>query len=330
MSFKESFKRNIFHLSEDTFEKNALDVFIFQSQFNSVYAKYLKLIGVDPASVTAIDQIPFLPIRFFKSNMVKTGDWHEEAIFYSSGTTGQQRSRQYVEDLKFYQKIAATIFKGFYSDLSEYAFLFLLPSYLERSGASLVFMAEHLKEAGGNKYSGFFLDNYDELYQRLLDLRRIGQKTILLGVTFALIDFAAQFSIDWPELIVMETGGMKGRSKELIRENVHDRLKRSFGVPYIHSEYGMTELTSQAYSMGDGWYTCPAWMKIQVRQINDPFTKAIKGKTGVIQVIDLANISTCSFIETADLGRKTENGAFQVLGRMDNSEMRGCNLMYIQ
>ncbi len=250
-----------------------------------------------------------------------------ETTFTSSGTTGMINSKHLVTDISWYEESFRRAFEIFYGDIKDYCILALLPSYLEREGSSLIYMAEDLVKRSANPDSGFFLYNHDELFQQIKKQQQIKRPTLLIGVTFALLDFVEQYPINFPELIVMETGGMKGRRKEMIREELHETLCKGFGVDAIHSEYGMTELLSQAYSKGNGIFNCPPWMKVITRDTNDPVSTLDTDKTGGINVIDLANINSCSFIATQDLGRVYKDGSFEVLGRFDNSDIRGCNLL---
>ncbi len=318
-------------LTEEEFEQLALEIFRFQARENPVYSQYVKYLGIKPGDVDSIEQIPFLPIEFFKNHRVITRyyDQPDEKFvkFRSSGTTGMQRSTHFIYNIHGYERSFFTGFEYFYGTPGQYAILALLPSYLERGDSSLVYMAGKLIDATKNPYSGFYLYNYGQLYQTLERLKKTNQKTILLGVSFALLDFVEYKKIDFPGLIVMETGGMKGRKREMVRQELHDILCRGFGVEKIHSEYGMTELLSQAYSQGNGKFRTPPWMKILIRDTNDPFSYVEQGRTGGINVIDLANVYSCAFIETKDLGRINADGSFEVLGRFDNSDLRGCNLM---
>ncbi|RFZ81104.1 acyl transferase [Mucilaginibacter terrenus] len=313
--------------TQDEFNTVALQVFNYQFTNNAIYNTFVQAIGRSADSVTSVEQIPFVPVEFFKSQRVVTGRDTEELVFTSSGTTGMITSSHLVIDVSWYEESFRRAFKLFYGDVKNYTVLALLPSYLEREGSSLIYMANDLIEQSGNPDSGFFLYDHDKLYSILKKQQADGKPTLLIGVTFALLDFVEQHSINFPELIVMETGGMKGRRKEVIREELHTILCSGFGVKTIHSEYGMTELLSQAYSKGEGVFNCPPWMKIIPRDTNDPLTLIEGEKTGGINIIDLANINSCSFIATQDLGRVYADGSFEVLGRFDNSDIRGCNLM---
>ncbi|RCH54114.1 acyl transferase [Mucilaginibacter hurinus] len=313
--------------SQDEFITAALQVFYYQAEHCAVYKEFLKGLRIDPTSIGTINDIPFLPIEFFKSHAVVTSHDDIEITFTSSGTTGAVTSRHHVTDVSWYTDSFRKAFSLFYGDIKDYTILALLPSYLERNGSSLVYMANDLIKNSGNPNSGFYLYNHAELYHQLKIQQELKKPTLLLGVTFALVNFAELYQLDYPELVVMETGGMKGRRKEMIREELHQTLAKGFGVNSIHSEYGMTELLSQAYSKGVGIFNCPPWMRIITRDTNDPFTILTTEKTGGINIIDLANINSCSFIATQDLGRVYADSTFEVLGRFDNADIRGCNLL---
>lgn len=330
MQFIENFKSDLLQLQPQAFEAKAMEAFQFQSVANPVYHSYINALRIRPETVKRIEQIPFLPIGFFKEHRVVCEGCNPEIVFESSGTTGSIPSRHYVADPAFYLRVAQNIFERFYGPVADFHILALLPSYLERSGSSLVYMAEDfIKQARPG--SGFFLHNHHELAEQLRELQQMpGAKVLLLGVTFALLDFAdyvQQSGFSFPELIVMETGGMKGRRREYTREELHEVLKTAFGVPAIHAEYGMTELLSQCYARQDGLLVAPPWVRVQLREINDPFSPARPGHNGAVNLIDLANIESCCFIETADLGRYQADGTFRIMGRLDHSDLRGCNLM---
>ncbi|MDB5130210.1 acyl transferase [Mucilaginibacter sp.] len=321
-------KQQVFAINnEQGFVETTLQVFQYQATNCDVYKEFINGLKVDPAGVKLIEQIPFLPVEFFKSHNVVTSTKPDDVVFTSSGTTGMITSSHHVTDVSWYEESFRKAFSLFYGDIKDYIVLALLPSYLEREGSSLIYMAQDLITQSGNTNSGFFLYNHEELYNVLQTQKQADKPTLLIGVTFALLDFIDNYKIDFPELIVMETGGMKGRRKEMIREELHNALCSGFGVSAIHSEYGMTELLSQAYSKGEGIFNCPLWMKIITRDTNDPFTLVSAGKTGGVNIIDLANINSCSFIATQDLGKVYEDGSFEVLGRFDNSDIRGCNLL---
>ncbi len=317
----------ISHLTPAGFPLVALETFRHQAAENPVYRQYLALLGCDAAGVSALDQIPFMPIEFFKTHRVVTGPGKETRVFESSGTTGVQTSKHYILHEEIYIDSIETGFRLVFGDPSDWCFLALLPSYLERRNSSLVFMMDHLIRQSPHPLSGFYLHNREELAKNLESLEKSGQKTMLTGVTFALLDLAEQFPMLLKNTVVVETGGMKGRREELTREELHDILKTAFSLESVGSEYGMTELLSQAWSTGNGIYRTPPWMKILIRDPYDPFRRMPDGKSGGIDVIDLANRFSCSFIQTRDLGRLYPDGGFEVLGRFDNSELRGCNLM---
>lgn len=321
-----SFKSNVFRINNQNFEQHALELFHFQYQNNTTYREYVQYLNVLPEDVKAISKIPFLPIQFFKHHKIKTGSFIPQHVFESSGTTGGAPSKHYVEDLDYYKKISTQIFNSFFGDIEDAIIIGLLPSYLERNNSSLVYMVNQFIQNSKNDNSGFYLDNIDLLAKKLESLSKGKSEIFLFGVTFALLDLANLFQFDMDNLTILETGGMKGRGKELIREELHQKLKHSFNTNKVSSEYGMTELLSQAYLQSDGYFHPPPWMKVKIREIHDPFTFARNGQTGVIKVIDLANVHSCAFIETEDLGLRFGDG-FKVLGRLDNSDLRGCNLM---
>jgi hypothetical protein len=327
----------IFHIgSKKEFEKITLKVFRYQYDTNKVYKQFCQFLNKDKTNVKSIAEIPFLPIQFFKSHDVISSNEPVQQTFTSSGTTGMQTSKHLVTDVRWYEQSYRLGFSQFYGNIEDYCVLALLPSYLEREGSSLIYMVKDLIESSRHEDSGFYLNNYAELVAKLQKLNREGQNVILIGVTYALLDlieYAQATSFPLQELgsnlILMETGGMKGKRKEMIREELHAQLSAGFGVSKIHSEYGMTELLSQAYSMGDGLFECPPWMQILIRDTEDALTYVPEGKTGGINVIDLANINSCSFIATQDLGKKYPNHSFEVLGRFDHSDIRGCNLLVV-
>lgn len=322
-----SFVHSLKKINESNFEDIALQLFHFQSKKNPVYRDYLACLKHNTAKISRINQIPFLPIGFFKTHLIKTGEWPVQAEFLSSGTTGSISSRHLVPDLDFYRAHSENIFNHFFGSAESFHFLALLPSYLERRGSSLIEMMDHFIARSGSVHSGFYLHNTEELVDKIIKLKNDGRKVILWGVSFALLDLAEKFELDLSHCIIFETGGMKGRRKEWIREELHEYLCKRFNVAVVFSEYGMTELMSQAYSMGLGQYQCPAEMKILIRSINDPFEILASERTGCLNIIDLANFHSCAFIETQDIGLLHGNGCFEVLGRMDNSDIRGCNLL---
>lgn len=327
-------KININNLFDDiTFEKFnhfALDIFRFQAKENEVYSQFINELKININDVSEINQIPFLPIEFFKTHVINSKVEilnSKPELFTSSGTTGMIQSKHYVNDVSIYEKSYLKAFELFYGNVEEYCILALLPSYLDRDGSSLIYMADDLISKSSHPESGFYLNNYDELIIKLNKLEQENQKTILLGVTYALLDLIEKQHFNLKHAIIMETGGMKGKRKEMVREELHAVLCKGFGVTEIHSEYGMTELLSQAYSKGNGIFTCPPWMQVMIRDTNDPFSFLPPNKTGGINVIDLANVYSCSFIATQDLGKIVGNKSFEVLGRFDNSDIRGCNLL---
>jgi len=315
------------NLNEANFEAVAEAVFAYQSANNPIFAQYLRLLGDSSGIHTTKLKNRFLPISFFKTHTLKSGVWDAETEFTSSGTTGQIPSRHLVRDLDFYLQNAGRGFANFYGDPSEWAILALLPSYLERGGSSLVAMADFFIQESQHTESGFFLDNYEQLKSALIACRSKNCKTLLLGVSFALLDFSEQFPMDLRGVTIMETGGMKGRRRELTRLELHETLQAAFQVENIHSEYGMTELFSQAYAQAGSRFRPAATMRVLATELNDPFCPVAPGRTGVLNIIDLANLDTCSFVQTEDLGRVYPDGSFEVLGRADTAEMRGCNLM---
>jgi phenylacetate-coenzyme A ligase PaaK-like adenylate-forming protein len=315
--------------SQKQFEKIALKVFRYQYENNQVYREFCDFLKTDVQKVKSLNQIPFLPIQFFKSHSVVSNSHKVQETFTSSGTTGMITSKHLVTDVSLYEQSYRQAFSQFYGNIEDYAVLALLPSYLERSGSSLIYMVKDLIELSNNEHSGFYLHNYDELISKLIELDTSGQNVILIGVTYALLDLVEKHSFELKNTIIMETGGMKGKRKEMIREELHEILCNGFGVPSIHSEYGMTELLSQAYSLGNGIFECPSWMQILVRDTEDALCYVDYGKTGGVNVIDLVNINSCSFIATQDLGKKYPNNSFEILGRFDNSDIRGCNLMVL-
>lgn len=323
-------REDIFKItSELEFNTLALRVFKFQYEANAVYQKFCKLLDKHPSNVNSLRDIPFIPIEFFKSHDILSSKEPIVKTFTSSGTTGSQTSKHFITDLTIYEDSFNIAFQEFYGNPEDYAILALLPSYLERDGSSLIYMANNLIADSKHPKSGFYLHNLEDLAQTLKALDASGQKTLLIGVSFALLDLVDAYSFQLENTIVMETGGMKGRRKEMIREELHGILSKGFGVNRIHSEYGMTELLSQAYSNGQGVFNCPKHMKILIRDPEDALTYLTKGKTGGINVIDLANLNSCSFIATQDLGKQISETDFEILGRFDHSDVRGCNLMVL-
>ncbi len=309
------------------FESVAMDVFQFQVHANEVYKKFIEGLGLNPLKIKVRKQIPFMPIDFFKSHNVVCSKAEPQIVFTSSGTTGTATSSHVVCDIQLYEKSYRKGFEYFYGNIEEYCLVALLPSYSERTGSSLIFMVDDLLAKTNHTLSGYYLKADEALISTLQQLKIAKQKVILLGVSYALLDFAEKYTLDLSNTIVMETGGMKGRRKELIREELHFQLQNAFGVKQIHSEYGMTELLSQAYSKGQGKFYCPPWMRVEAREIDDPLSPALTQKTGGLNVIDLANLNSCSFIATQDLCKVYPDHSFEVLGRFDNSDIRGCNLL---
>jgi hypothetical protein len=316
--------------NEKEFSIIALEVFQFQYQHNPLYHDYCNALRSSPATVKRITDIPFLPISFFKTHIVKTTAFEAELIFESSGTTGSTTSHHYVKDPALYVKSFSEGFKNFYGDVKDYCILGLLPSYLDRGNSSLVYMVDHLIKESGHEESGFYLNEFEKLNATLKRLESSVQKTILIGVTYALLDFGSLFPQQLLNTIIMETGGMKGRGQEMTKAELYECLKKAFGVPCIHSEYGMTELLSQAYGV-DGRMSSPPWMKVLLRDETDPFLifELLETASGAINIIDLANLHSCSFIATDDIGKAVPGGGFEILGRMDNTDIRGCSLMVV-
>lgn len=327
MDTSKSFDCDLYSVNEGNFSDIALQLFHFQAQNNPVYKNYIRNLNLSPRSVKTVADIPFLPISFFKNHSLKTGVWVPETTFASSGTTGQQTSSHPVKSLNFYQTNAVRCFEYFFGDINDYHFLALLPSYLERRDSSLVAMVEYFIQKSRSNLSGFYLHNIEKLLQDLEKLKGDGKKTVLWGVSFALLDLAERYYPNLDHCLIFETGGMKGRRQEITRPELHSILSESFGVKSIISEYGMTELFSQAYTKGKNAFFCPSWMKIMARDITDPMEKGLLNETGGINVIDFANFDTVAFIETEDIGKVYRDGSFEILGRLDNSDVRGCNLM---
>ncbi|MFN8205857.1 MAG: acyltransferase [Bacteroidales bacterium] len=317
------------HDHPELFSRCALDLFYFQSGNNLLYASFVQALGKDSSLIHSPEEIPFLPVEFFKTHQVITGQFTPEIVFTSSTTGGSIPSQHPVRQLSLYESSFLNAFRLFYGEPSDYRILALLPSYLERSGSSLVYMMEKLIRLSNHPENGFYLYNHQELADTLLKLEKSGLKSLLLGVSFALLDFAESFPMKLKNTIVMETGGMKGRREEITREELHAILENAFSVPSVHSEYGMTELLSQAYSQGNGIFRCPPWMKVLIRDPYDPLHILPEGHTGAVSIIDLANHWSCSFLATSDLGKLHPDGSFEILGRMDQAEIRGCNLMVL-
>lgn len=324
-------RNNLFNIQcVSDFEELSLEIFQFQAKNNLVYKEFLSYLKIDVSSVKCIKNIPFLPIQFFKTHQIISSNEPVTHTFLSSGTTGMEQSKHLVTDISTYEESFRKGFDYFYGDIEDYTVLALLPSYLERDGSSLIYMVNDMIQNSKKPKSGFYLNNLEDLAKNLIELDKKGEKVLLIGVSFALLDLVENHQFQLKNTIIMETGGMKGRRKELIREELHQILTKGFGVDTIHSEYGMTELLSQGYSKGDGIFECPPWMKILTRDTEDALTILPEGKSGGINVIDLANINSCSFIATQDLGKTYPNDTFEVLGRFDNSDIRGCNLLLLK
>lgn len=323
-------KNSIFNIQSETdFKATALEVFKFQFEHNAVYRSFCDLLYKHPSDVTSLEQIPFLPIEFFKTHTIISTNKPTKATFTSSGTTGSIVSKHHVVDLDVYKQSFRTGFESFYCTIENYTVLALLPSYLEREGSSLVYMANDMILQSKQPESGFYLHDLEALKNTLTSLEAKGQKTLLIGVSYALLDLIEAYSFELKHTIVMETGGMKGQRKEMVKSELHALLKQGFGVDTIHSEYGMTELLSQAYSKGGGVFKTPPWMKVLTRDPEDALSIQPIGKSGGINIIDLANINSCAFIATQDLGKIRSDGTFEILGRFDQSDIRGCNLMVL-
>lgn len=327
MNTFKSFESKLYTVNDQSFTDIALELFHFQASNNPVYKAFIKNLSIDPGGITSLEQIPFLPISFFKHSLLKTGDWEPEVIFTSSGTGAGNSSRHAVVSQEFYLRHALRTFEFFFGPVTEFHILALLPSYLERQGSSLIAMIDYFIKRSTSSYSSFYLYDQEKLIQDILRLEQDKRKVIIWGVSFALLDLAEKHRVDLSAATIIETGGMKGRRKEITRAELHDILGTALSARKIYSEYGMTELLSQAYTSGDSRFACPPWMKVLVRELSDPLEKGIIGETGGINVIDLANFHSVAFIETEDLGKAYANGTFEVLGRMDNSDIRGCNLL---
>ncbi len=327
MEFEKDF---IFSIrSPEEFHEKTLQIFRYQYNGNPVYRAFCDHLKINPKTVSQLEGIPFLPIQFFKSKKIVVGNSNSAITFTSSGTTGTKTSEHHVLDVRLYEESFLKAFELFYGPVTNFCILALLPSYLDRQGSSLIYMADSLIKKTNHPASGFYLDNLNDLKSQLIALQNAEKKVLLIGVSFALLDLAQIMDFPLKNTIVMETGGMKGRRREMIRSELHSILKASFGVEHIHSEYGMTELLSQAYSYGKGIFNCPPWMKILIRDTEDPLSYQKFHKTGGMNIVDLANINSCSFIATQDLGKRYPDGSFEVLGRFDHADVRGCNLMVL-
>ncbi|MBL4753139.1 MAG: acyl transferase [Flavobacteriales bacterium] len=326
-----NFVEQLFDIQDELdFDRLALDLFRYQSENNKVYRSYIDLLHIELDSIATVDDIPYLPIEFFKSHEVVSGDWVSEKVFHSSGTTGQEVSKHLIKDNSLYERSFLEGFRSAYGDPKDFIFLFLLPNYQKNPHSSLIAMTDRLIEESRDSLSGYYLDQGGKLVNVIQQAGVTGKKVLLLGVSYALLDFAERTDVpDLGNVIIMETGGMKGNRKELVKEELHARLKTGFGVDEIHSEYGMTELQSQAYSKAGGEFHCPHWMRVSARDVNDPFKALEKGRSGGLNIIDLTNVHSCAFIATQDLGRVDKDGAFELLGRFDHSDIRGCNLLVV-
>ena len=322
----------VFSVKKTGFENLALEIFRFQYEANRVYNSYVNTLTIPPSSVDSIEKIPFLPVSFFKTGEIKTGKFTADVIFESSGTTQTGKSRHHLKDASIYTDSFTRGFENLYGKINEWCIIGLLPSYLEKENSSLVFMVDNLIKMTHHSQSGFYLYDFEKLNETLAALESLKQKTLLIGVTYALLDFAEQFPMSLTHAIIMETGGMKGRREELTRMEVHERLKKAFDKNEIHSEYGMTELLSQAYAKREGRFQCPPWMKVMIRDEDDPLLvqrSEFGIVSGAINIIDLANVYSCSFIATDDIGRLYPDESFEVLGRIDGSDLRGCSLLTV-
>jgi hypothetical protein len=321
-------EHRIFEVGHPDLTRLAIDIFHFQYQNNPLYRSYTDMIGADPHAIHEIDQIPFLPVSFFKTHTVRTTDFTAEIVFESSGTSGTGGSRHEVRSLPLYRQSFIAGFEHFYGPVTDWCIIGLLPAYLERSNSSLVLMVDELIRMSGHSASGFYLYEHDKLYDLLQRLEDRGQKTLLIGVTFALLDFAEKYSMSLRHTVVMETGGMKGRRREITRQELHGYLTERLGLEVIHAEYGMTELLSQAYSAGHGLFKSVPWMKALIRKEDDPFAVTMQGE-GILNIIDLANLYSCAFLATEDIGKIHADGRFEVSGRVDNSDIRGCSQLVV-
>jgi phenylacetate-coenzyme A ligase PaaK-like adenylate-forming protein len=321
-----SFESHLYDVNGQSFEEKALALFRFQATYNQIYREFIRNLSVDINNILSIERIPFLPISLFKKHEIKSGNWKPVMEFQSSGTTGITTSKHLIPDLQFYQNHAERCFNHFFGDVADYHFLAFLPSYVERKNSSLIAMIDWFIKKSQSPVSGYYLNNVERLLSDLESLRGDKKKVILWGVSFALLDLVERYQPDLSHCVVFETGGMKGRRKEITREELHSILKKGFNINSVYSEYGMTELLSQAYSLGEA-FSCPPWMKVMTRELSDPLQIIEGEETGGINIIDLANAHSVAFIETEDLGKVYKNGFFEVLGRIDNSDVRGCNLL---
>ena len=316
----------IFNVDDKNFEQIAFEVFQFQYINNNIYKSYCDLLKKTPSNIGDISSIPFLPISFFKSHSVMCTKKYDK-VFHSSGTTNENLSKHYVSDIHMYEQSFLKNFIDNYGDPKDYVILGLLPNYMQNENSSLIYMVNNLIELSESNDSGFFLKEYDFIIEKMKSLARENKKIILIGVSYALLDLTESKNLNFENTIIIETGGMKGRRREMIKKELHETLKERTGLKKIHSEYGMTELLSQAYSKGDGIFSCPNWMRVFVRDVNDPNFLYTNSKSGGINIIDLANVNSCSFIATEDMGSLHKNGSFEIMGRIDHSDTRGCNLL---
>lgn len=324
-----SFKQRVANLQKGEFEALALDLFNYQAKDNLVYSKYLNARGIDAAEVKSIDEIPFLPIEFFKNHRVVSGRWGVEKVFKSSGTTGVVRSCHFVDEIGFYQENTRAIFESFFGAISDYCFFALLPSYQQQGNSSLIAMVDYFMKVADDQRGGYFLDDLQGLIEQIRSVLHEGdKKVVLFGVGYALLDLCQAANQDLDDLLIIETGGMKGRREEMTKVEFYEIMRSSLGKVDIRSEYGMTELLSQAYSDGESFHS-PDRLEVLIRDVNDPYSNVNNGKVGGVNVIDLANVHSCAFIETKDLGRRYDDGRFEILGRIDNSDIRGCNLLVV-
>ncbi|MFC2114640.1 acyl transferase [Bacteroidota bacterium] len=327
MTFQKEFKNKLFLVNPENFEEYSMSLFRYQYSNNPIYRRYVQLLGLHPSRITSLERIPFLPVELFKSHKVLIEGVPVETVFESSRTTAIQPSKHYISNLSHYREVFVRNFEHFFGHIDQYCFLALLPSYLERKSSSLVYMVNGLMEKSNSPQNGFFLYDYEELMHEIVKLKSNKKRIVLIGVSFALLELAHKYKLNLADHIIIETGGMKGRGRELPRVELHQNLIDSFNVQRIHSEYGMTELLSQAYSMQDGIFKTPPWMKVVIRDQRDPFSLLGAGENGCINIIDLANIHSCAFLATQDVGKLIDESSFNITGRMDGSEIRGCNLL---
>jgi hypothetical protein len=322
-----SFLSKLYEVNDRSFDNIALQLFRHQALHNTVYNEFISRLRIDASAVKQLEDIPFLPVSFFKRHAIQTGSWNPETIFKSSGTTGTTQSQHLVQDLTFYHLHSRKCFEYHFGPLTDFHFLALLPSYLDRQGSSLIDMMANFIQMSNSKHSGFYLNNVEDLLRKVAALKNEGRKVIVWGVTFALLDIAERFSEDFSHCLIFETGGMKGRRKEITRVEFYEVLRSRLNATRLYSEYGMTEMMSQAYTRGETLFRSPPWMKVLGRDLSDPMEKGVRGETVGVNVIDLANWHSAAFLETEDLGKVHASGDFEILGRIDNSDVRGCNLL---